>query len=96
MHILSPGFELKVFENRNETLQKMTPFNIYFMFFAFLSIAASNSINSKDAEKLFTEEKHTPIFVILYSRWCPHCHEFIPIKQQLESYYKESKEVDIL
>lgn len=65
------------------------------MLFAFLSLSSCYNIRGKDAEKLFTESEHKPIFVVLYSQWCPHCHEFKPVKEQLESFYKGSKSIDM-
>ena len=66
------------------------------MFFHFLLIfGISYSIRSKDAEKLFTDAPHKPVFVTLFSQWCAHCYEFKPTKEQIQNFYKGSKDVDI-
>ena len=65
------------------------------LFFLFFSLVSSYAIHSKDAQKLFTETPHKPIFVTLFSQWCAHCYEFKPTKEQLQSYYKGSPDVDI-
>lgn len=55
----------------------------------------SSKITMKEADTLFTQTPHKPIFVSLESIWCPHCYEFKPIRERLEQHYKGNKLVDM-
>ncbi|EAY22068.1 Thioredoxin family protein [Trichomonas vaginalis G3] len=68
------------------------------MFTVLINFALSqvHSITSEEADKLFTEEPHKPIFVTLESMWCAHCLEFKPVKERIEQFYKDNDKVDIM